>query len=415
MVKNSEALEEHMIEGHEQIVILHTMASQVNDMHAKQEKNENFQTDLLNALKNLSDRISALENKTLEKEDKIEEIYSKKDDKDRKRKNAINVLNKEKKHKITWVGTSLSKVLDKKKVEKDQGVELNAVKAYYVKEEGRIENESFEAIVPDVIKAGHIDTLVLEAGNTEITNFEVNKAMMNTDIDIDETKEGWFKKAEETSKSIFQIAEKSIANDPNLNVVIVKRPERFDKSSKDILGIKAKVSDYANQVYDQLKLKSNNSQRIHLVDLNLGAKKSNHLKELIYGGQDDPSYDGIHLSGGGASRHFTYRAVQALKHIVPCSRQEKMSSSPSYNKSSARGGSTGRYAKFDHNNCPQAQYQRGQLLKQRCNKTNQSQHYDSYASAVKNNSQTRGGQTYSFSIPTKNRFDLLTRNSQGNW
>ena len=201
----------------------------------------------------------------------------------------------------------------------------------------------------------------------------------------------------------------STARDPNLNVVIVKRPQRFDTSSKDILGIKAKVSEYANQVYDQCKLKSSNSQRIHLVDLKLGAKKSNYLKQIIYGGQDDARYDGIHLSGSGASRHFTYRAVQALKQIIKSSSQKKMSSSPSSNKSRTKGKSM---PWSDHTNCPQALYQRE---KQRHTRVNQPRHYDSYAFAVKNNGQTRVGQTVSFSVPTKNRFDLLSRNSQGNW
>ena len=136
----------------------------------------------------------------------------------------------DKKHKITWIGTSLSKVLDKKKVEKDLGVKLKAVKAYCVKEEGRFPNENFTAIVPEAIQAGNIDTLVLEAGNIEISNIEVNRAMMNTDVDIEESKKGWFEKAEETSKSLFQIAERCIARNPNLNVVIVKRPQRFDTS-----------------------------------------------------------------------------------------------------------------------------------------------------------------------------------------
>ena len=38
------------------------------------------------------------------------------------------------KHKVTWVGTSISKVLDKKKFEQDIDVKLTAVKAYCVKE-----------------------------------------------------------------------------------------------------------------------------------------------------------------------------------------------------------------------------------------------------------------------------------------
>ena len=374
------------------------------------EQNIALMEEMLNLKSDLKDFKKEVVNSVVEIKEQTKACLSenKKNKKNEENTEILKANVEGKKHKITWIGTSLSKVLDKKKVEEDLGVELKAVKAYCVKEEGRFPNENFKTIVPEAIKDGNIDTLVLEAGNIEISNVEVNNAMMNTDKDIEESKKEWFEEAEETSKSLFNLAEKSIASDPNLNVVIVKRPQRFDKSSKDILGIKAKVSEYANQVYDQCKLKSSNSQRIHLVDLKLGADKSNHLKHIIYGAQDDPRYDGIHLSGSGASRHFTYRAVQALKQIVPYSSQKKMSSSPIYKKRSARGDSM---LQSDHTTCPQALYQRE---KQRGNRTNQARHYVSYASAVRNNGQTRVGQTVNFAIPTKNRFDLLSRNSQGN-
>ena len=145
----------------------------------------------------------------------------------------------------------------------------------------------------------------------------------------------------------------------------------------------------------------------------MGAQNGNFLKELIYGKQENPAYDGIHFSGCGGSRHFTYRAVNALKHIVRNTSPAKMFPSPPGcvgNKISAKLDST------EHTRCPQAQYQRAQLQKQRSNGANQRQHYESYADVVrKNGHTTRVGQKNIFSIPTKNRFDQLPRNSQGNW
>ena len=40
-----------------------------------------------------------------------------------------------KKEKISWIGTSISKVLDKKKVEKDLDVSLSVTRAYGIKDE----------------------------------------------------------------------------------------------------------------------------------------------------------------------------------------------------------------------------------------------------------------------------------------
>ena len=62
-------------------------------------------------------------------------------------------------------------------------------------------------MVPQTIKDDNTDTLVMEAGSIEITNIDVNKAMMNTDKDIEESKKEWFELVEESSKSLFKIAE----------------------------------------------------------------------------------------------------------------------------------------------------------------------------------------------------------------
>ena len=51
-------------------------------------------------------------------------------------------------------------------------------------------------------------------------------------------------------------------------------------------------------------------------DFELGTESSKHLKNLIYGQSTSKNYDGIHLEGEGASRHLSYRAVQAIKPII---------------------------------------------------------------------------------------------------
>ena len=269
-------------------------------------------------------------------------------------------------------------------------------------------------MVPQTIKDGNIDTLVMEAGSIEITNIDVNKAMMNTDKDIEESKKEWFELVEESSKSLFKIAEDCVIRNPNMNVVIVKRPDRFDRGTKDILGIKPKLSEYANKVYDQCLLQSNHAGKIHVIDIKLGAKNSNYLKDIIFGMPDNPRYDGIHLSGSEARRHFSYRVVQALKHIVTNRRRAKMF--PSSTSQDSRGVTAGLSDSSYHMDCPQARYQRDQFRKNCGNRASNQRHYVSYADAVKNNEHTtRVGQKYIFSIPTTNRFDQLPRKSQGNW
>ena len=374
---------------------------------------EKIQNDGIAVLKNFTDRCSSLENIILEKKTKAEDteaIHNKDEHVDKDVKKTCNedfYSKRTLKHKVKWVGTSISKVLDKKKVEKDLDVELTSVKAYCVSKEGRYPDQNFKEVVAETLEDGEVDTLVLEAGSIEITNIDVNKAVMNTEKSIEESKKEWFDKAEETSKAIFQIAEESVAKNKKLNVVIVKRLQRFDKTSSDIIGIKQKISDFANKIYDQCILKSSNSSRIHLMELNL-TRESKHLKDIIYGRTDNQRYDGIHLSGEAASRHFSYRVVQSFKQILQTPGQPKIR--PSQYSSSESESSERRERiseSHGHTNCPQAQYQRIQRGK----RAHVSRQYATYASVVKSN--TRGDQIYNFSIPTRNRFDQLS--NQGNW
>ena len=107
---------------------------------------------------------------------------------------------------------------------------------------------NFQAIIPKIVSKGDTDTLVMESGNIEITNLDVNKAMMDPEKDIREYHKEWFQMAEEVSTNLYKVAEDAIAADLNLNVILVKRLPRFDRSANDILGIKHKLSEFANQV-----------------------------------------------------------------------------------------------------------------------------------------------------------------------
>lgn len=344
------------------------------------------------------------ENKAAEKETKDKGANPIVDDKVIRRKTS--------KHQVTWVGTSLSKVLNQKKLEQDLDVELTAVKAYCVEEEGRFPEANFKAIVPKTLQNGQVDTLVLETGSIEITNINVNKAMMNTDKHIEDLKKEWFEKAENTSKALFELAEDSVANEPGLNVIILKRPQRFDKGSEDILGIKPKISEFANKVYDQCLLKSSYHKRIHVVELNL-IQNSSYLKEIIYGNPENPRYDGIHLSGSESSRHFTYRVIQSIGPILSKPNAQKLPRFSHHGRTNHvlparrknynyQPGPVDQSKSEDHENCPQSNYQRKRTNQKQRN-INQSEQTKTYSSAVKSG----GHYDYDYSVPTSNLYNHL--------
>ena len=187
--------------------------------------------------------------------------------------------------------------------------------------------------------------------------------MMDVSKDITEFKKEWYRKAEEDSKNLFAIAEDAIARDPKLNVVIVKRLRRFDRASKDILGIKTNISKFANHVYDQLWLKQGSPTRIHIIELELGCDKSQYLKDIIYGEPNYPQYDGVHLVGPAAVRHFTYRAVQKLASIITKPSQPSFPAAHKYDHAKFRAGKNDRNSpktrghQDGHTDCEQARYQ----------------------------------------------------------
>ena len=75
---------------------------------------------------------------------------------------------------------------------------------------------------------------------------------------------------------------------------------------------------------------------IFIVDIDMNCTSPGYLKDLIYGAENVNNYDGIHLRGEGASRHYTYRAVNAIGPVI----------------------NNGNISSDYHLNCPQARHQR---------------------------------------------------------
>ena len=129
--------------------------------------------------------------------------------------------------------------------------------------------------------------------------------MMDTVKDIDEYRMDWFKKAEVDSIELFRVAAEATKKKKNMKVLVLKRLPRFDRSSQDIIGIKSQLSTFANTVLDQQWIKYGRPSNIQIVEIKLNLDGSNHLRNLIYGNRDTSDFDGIHLRGPGASRHFS--------------------------------------------------------------------------------------------------------------
>ena len=164
-----------------------------------------------------------------------------------------------------------------------------------------------------------------------------------------------------------------------MKVVIMKRLPRFDKQRQDPTKIKSRLSVFGNNVYDHLYFKHGCPKNIKVASLGIGTE-SEYVRNIVMGNPDSQSFDGIHLRGTEASRHFTYRAAQV---IISVSRN---------NYVSGESETVGQFHRqpSGHQNCPQAKYQR------------QSQKNHGQG---KKSTQSSGQSRYS--VPTQNSFGVL--------
>ena len=271
------------------------------------------------------------------------------------------------------------------------------VKAFGIQKESNqlYPEQNFARIVPKVLENENPDAIVLQTGSIEITNLDVKKAMMDTDRDIDSYRKEWAAKVENDSKNLFDVAENAVKVNPELRVIIVKRLPRFDSLASDPLGIKTELSKFANKTYDQIWFRRGGPKNVHVVNFDFDCERSSYLKEILFGNPDSRNYDGIHLRGHGASRHFTYRAVQAILPVFSPRQVEATSNDqPDF-----------------HANCPQTNYQRqsqssssrGNTEKQQFIFPRRVKKQTHKSNRVSNENNFKGGSNY-YSIPVQNRY-----------
>ena len=144
---------------------------------------------------------------------------------------------------------------------------------------------------------------MLEGGVNEISN-------INTSKDFIANIDGWKKKVADDSSNLYQLAEKSLAENPQLKkVIILKRIFRCDDNVKEIL------SQYANSVYDDLWLKRGRPSGIYIADQKLQC--DGELRVLRYGHPYYGNFDGIHMRGKLSAQHYTKSVIDVFTSVYP--------------------------------------------------------------------------------------------------
>ena len=209
-----------------------------------------IQNDSMAVLTKVADNCAAIENAVFHNITNKQPVEKSDVEKDSKKKEVDPTGAKKKfgsKKNVTWVGTSISNALDRKKFEKDCNINLNMVKAYCidVEEKALYKEANFKQVVPNVVREKETDILILQTGSIEITDTNIEKALKDAPENIEKYKQEWFKKVEKDSIKLFDVAEAALAQDETIeNVIIIKRLPRFDKASKDIRRLKSDLSEY---------------------------------------------------------------------------------------------------------------------------------------------------------------------------
>ena len=185
------------------------------------------------------------------------------------------------------------------------------------------------------------DALVLSAPTVDITNLDTSKLKPTDNTEF------YQQEVILSSKNMFNLAQRCLKQNTSLKkVVVMEHPPRFDQTHQDPTSLKPTLVSLANSTLNKLWLNSSLKDKIvighHcLENVGTGAAHFNRYKDMNTG-----RYDGVHLYGRTGSDDYTMSVHNILVSALPqaTSAQQKIS--------------FGTTQQDNHQNCPQAKYQK---------------------------------------------------------
>ena len=303
---------------------------------------------------------------TVTNEELIEEIVAdmatttetKADEKEKSESKAHNAADT-----VLWVGDSHSNNLDRKAFEDMTATNVDMAIAYTVEydKDAKDPERNFTKVLPERLTKKNYDTLVLQGGCDEISNLKIGKEFTAQDVSI------WEDKVSKSRTKLYNLAEKCLAETPNLKtVIILSSLPRYDSEDDDPNSIKAKLNNFGNAVYNRLWMQKGCPQNIKIQDQKLECQGPLRIKRFgnpgMVGHNGKP-WDGIHLRGALAVRHYTSSAARIFATQFR-GRTVKKSVSQSegrdYHQMCPQPNNQSEDRKY-HQTCPQAIYQRRDL------------------------------------------------------
>ena len=422
---NKEDMQTHYIEAHEEYVILHTMAKQVNDMSEefptfqtiqKQFSSfETFMTDILSVLNSLFQGQNAIKqelfvlrnehhNKTFQKASNetnsqtkyfsssrhstpptVSEPRHQPPPSMRRSSSPLPVGPKDaSKPKTLYVGDSISGNVDIDTLEKATRTKFITAKAYssthgtvsnVAKHAPRFPQANFSSVVHEKLQTEEFDNLIIQAGSVDITNLKTN-------VEPAKNAEYFKQEAVMSAKNLFSVCESAVEGNPNLKkVVLMKQTPRYDPVTVDPCSMKPVLSELFNSTLVECWMSSKVKDKIFIGSHNIDC--TGGIREARYRETKTGRFDGIHLLGSSGKKAFTNSVLNIINLA------EMMDPG------------------FDHQHCPQTRHQG------RKKSTNWENDVDIRRSENVRAFYAHENQRYE--IPTYNRFAGFADNYQGNY
>lgn len=386
-----------MISYHEDVVILHTMAQQVDRLTDSFESFASFRNELANLLQGLYDNQNALKQEIFVLRNSLQNITAQ--SKSQKPMQPTHPTQRastpcpscpgpspqqppcpsyqDPQQQILYIGDSISANANFDALEAATKTKFVRVKAYtsvydternVAKSAAKFPAANFNDVITNEIKKKDFKHLVIQAGSVDISN-------LNTKENPEEHIEYYKTATVNSATNLFKAASNALNVQPTLEkVILMKQIPRYDPASVDPLALKTALSQLFNNTLTNLWTDSPLRQKIYLGNHNIEC--SGAIRESRYRHTKSGKFDGIHLYGSSGMKAYTLSILNILQ-------QAKVTSSE--------------YT--FHQSCPQAVYQQR-----------------TYKSATKTTKSTRDQKIPQslFAVPIYNRFASLQLN-QGNW
>ena len=431
-VKDKQSLEDHMISVHEDIVILHSLARQLDKLSASSEHSSEslntFKEEMTSTLKALFDNQTILKQEMFLIRNSIQEVKANTPHPTSSSlqpsstcpptdprapsastacsdpsastipsahtaassspapsacpappaKERINKKSCIKAKEILYIGDSISTNANFEALEEATESKFVRVKAYSAihdtecndaKRAAKFPETNFTDVIHNELQKKGYEHLVVQAGAVDISNLNTKD---NPEKHID-----YFKhKSIESATNIFNAASEALSIQPSLkSVVIMKQIPRYDPFTVDPLALKTVLSQLFNNTLTNLWTESAFRHKIFIGTHNIECSGS--IREARYRHTISGRYDGIHLYGSSGMKAYTQSVLNILKRAKV--------TSPEYDY---------------HQSCPQFVHQTRLRNQQRA------PHNSSYRRPIPT--------ITSFTVPLQNRFASFNSN-QGNW